>query len=198
MSDSPHAVTQLIQSDRLEGHAAEQLLTLVYDQLRKIAQQRMNAERADHTLDATGLVHEAYLRLIGDADVKWANRAHFFKAAAEAMRRILIEHARARGRVKRGGGGDQPRRRMPLNVLELAAEADLDEILSVDDAVRRLEEQDPGLAQIVRLRFYGGLSEEEVAEALQVSDRTVRREWTLARAWLKRAIEGGAVEGGAS
>lgn len=186
----PNDVTRLMSAAAVDRVASDQLLAMVYDQLRKVAQQRMNAERVDHSLEATALVHEAYMRLAGDPEAQWANRAHFFKAAGEAMRRILIEHARARGRVKRGG--DQRGKRLPLKVLDLAAEADLDEILSVDDAVRRLEEQDADLAQIVRLRFYAGLSEEDTARCLGVSDRTVRRDWTLARAWLKRAIEGGA------
>ena len=190
MNDAESAmVTQLLQAAGSGDRAAnERLLDAVYSQLRKIAQNRMNAERPDHTLDATALVHDAYLRLAGDGDIQWANRAHFFKAAGEAMRRILIEHARARGRAKRGG--DQRGKRLPMDVLELATEADLDEILSVDEAVRRLEEQDADLAQVVRLRFYAGLSEEEVARCLGVSDRTVRRDWTLARAWLKQAVEG--------
>ena len=191
-STPPTDVTTLMSAAAADREAADRLLQMVYDQLRKVAQQRMNAERVDHSLEATALVHEAYLRLAGDADAQWANRAHFFKAAAEAMRRILIEHARARGRVKRGGDGEKRGKRLPLKVLDLAVEADLDEILSVDDAVRRLEEQDPDLAQVVRLRFFAGLSEEETARCLGVTDRTVRRDWTLARAWLKNAIEGGA------
>ena len=190
MSSAPSDVTTLMSAAAADRGAADRLLALVYDQLRKVAQQRMNAERPDHSLEATALVHEAYLRLAGDQDAQWVNRAHFFKAAGEAMRRILIEHARARGCVKRGG--DQRGKRLPLKVLDLATEADLDEILSVDDAVRRLEEQDPDLAQIVRLRFYAGLSEDETARCLGVSDRTVRRDWTLARAWLKSAVEGSA------
>jgi RNA polymerase sigma factor (TIGR02999 family) len=131
-----HEVTRLIQaagaSDRA---AAEQLLTLVYEQLRRIAQQRMSEERAGHTLQATALVHEAYLRLVGDTDVQWQGPAHFFAAAAETMRRILIEHARGRGRQKRGGAA----RRLPLSVVDLTVSADSDEILSLDEAICRME-----------------------------------------------------------
>jgi RNA polymerase sigma factor (TIGR02999 family) len=130
-------------------------------------------------------VHEAWLRLADDqAGFAFGSRAHFFKAAAEAMRRILIEHARARGRGKRGGGA----RRVPLSAIEIVQQADCGEILSVDDAIRRLEERDERLAEIVKLRFFAGLSEQETAEALGLSDRTVRREWTLARAWLRREL----------
>lgn len=175
---------------------ADALLPLVYEQLRRLAQQQMNAERRDHTLQATALVHEAYARLVGDRPVAWANRAHFFSAAAEAMRRILIEHARSRARLKRGGAGDgAPGRRVPLDNVELTLDSDPDEILSVDDAIRRLEEQDPDLGRIVRLRFFAGLSEEEVGTVLGVTDRTIRREWSLAKALLRRHLEGEPLDG---
>jgi len=173
-----------------EPRAADELLPLVYDQLRAAAQKQMAGERPDHTLQATALVHEAYVRLVGPHDVPWENRAHFYVAAAEAMRRVLIEHARKRGRIKRGGG----LRRVPLTGQELANEADLEEILSVDAAIRRLEERDERMARIVRLRFFAGLSAKETADVLGLSDRTVRREWTLARAWLHRELSGGANE----
>ena len=163
-----------------DDNAASQLLPLIYDQLKDLARQRMAMERKGHTLQATALVHEAYLRLIGEGDVPWAGRAQFFRAAADAMRRILIEHARARGRVKRGGG----HRRLPLDVVDLATEVDVCEVIALDDAVTRLEKISPGVAEVVRLRFYAGLSEKETAQALGVTDRTVRREWTYARAWL--------------
>src|SRR4051794_10815644 len=166
------------------------LLPAVYAQLRAMAQDQLRHERAGHTLQATALVHEAYLRLrvgkVGDAQ----STRQFFFAAAEAMRRILIEHARKRGRFKRGGvgKGDTPRRRIPLELLELAEEMDVDQIVAVDEAIRRLEAQDERLGQIVRLRFFAGLSVEESAAALEVSDRTVRREWRLAKAWLHREL----------
>ena len=169
-----------------EARAADELLPLVYDQLRAAAQKQMALERADHTLQATALVHEAYIRLVGSRDVPWENRAHFYVAAAEAMRRVLIEHARKRGRVKRGGG----LRRIPLSGEELARDPNLEEILSVDAAIRRLEERDGRMARIVRLRFFAGLGTRETAAVLGLSDRTVRREWALARAWLHRELSG--------
>ncbi len=179
-------VTQLL-SDLAAGKpdAGHALLPLVYDQLRRAAQQRMAQERSGHTLSATALVHEAYMRLVGDDDVKWDGRGHFYAAAAEAMRRILIEHARSRGRVKRGGD----RQRVPLNVVDLAAEPDPDQIMALDGAIERLAKEDARLAEIVRLRFYAGLSVEETAAALGISDRTVKRDWAFARAWLHREIE---------
>jgi RNA polymerase sigma factor (TIGR02999 family) len=170
-----------------EDAAAGQLLPLVYDQLIAIARRRMSAERQEHTLQATALVHEAYLRLLGDdgANLAWASRAHFFNAAAEAMRRILIEHARSRGRAKRGGG----RKRQPLDIVDLAAEDNAEDILALDAAICRLAEQDDQAARIVRLRFYAGLSVEEAAEALEISPRTVKRDWAFARAWLYEQLE---------
>lgn len=177
-----HLLSSLAAGDR---QASEQLLPLVYDQLRRAAQQKMAQERTSHTLSATALVHEAYMRLVGDDDVKWDGRAHFYAAAAEAMRRILIEHARSRNRVKRGGD----RQRVPLSVVDLAADPDPDQILSLDAAIERLGKEDPRLAEIVRLRFYAGLSVEETASALGVSDRTIKRDWAFARAWLHRDLE---------
>lgn len=168
--------------DRL---AADALLPLVYEQLRAIARQRMAQERPGSTLQATALVHEAYLRLVGPREVAWMGRAHFYATAAEAIRRILIDHARQRAQVKRGGG----RHRVPLNVVDLAVDADAHEILSVDEAISRLELQDPELGRVVRLRFFAGLSERETAEVLGVSDRSVRRAWALARAWLRKELD---------
>jgi RNA polymerase sigma factor (TIGR02999 family) len=164
--------------------AADQLLELVYSQLRAIAQRQMNKERPAHTLQATALVHEAYVRLIGDREVQWNGRSHFFLAAAEAMRRILIEHARKRGRLKRGGD----RRRVFGDVLDLAA-GDSREILALDEALRRLGEQDEQAAAVVRLRFFAGLSVKDTAAALSLSERTVNRQWLFARACLFKAME---------
>jgi RNA polymerase sigma factor (TIGR02999 family) len=147
----------------------------------------MAAERAEHTLEATALVHEAYVRLVGGEPIAWEGRQHFYLVAAEAMRRILIDHARARSGPRRGGD----RRRVPLNnVLDLTAAADdnLPEILALDDAVSRLDKVSPTVAAVVRLRFYAGLSVEETADALQISPRTVKREWTYGRAWLAREL----------
>jgi len=162
-----------------EGRS-EELLPLVYDQLRKLARQRMARERPGNTLQATALVHEAYLRIAEDKEEGWASRAQFFAAAAEAMRRILIERARARGRKKRGG----ERRRVTLDRLDLAVEQDPDAVLALDDALARLAERDARAADVVRLRFFAGLGVDETAAILEISPRTVKREWTFARAWL--------------
>src|SRR5437867_10172553 len=178
-------MTRLLGSvQRGDGRAAGELLPLIYEQLRQLAAQRMAMERKGHTLDATALVHEAYLRLVGDRDVKWAGRAHFFHAAAEAMRRILIEHARARQGMKRGGG----RRRVPLSIVDLADDEQVPEILALDDAISRLERVSAGAAEVVRPRIYAGLSVSVTAEGLGVSQRTVAREWACARAWLFREL----------
>jgi len=163
-----------------------ELFSIVYEQLRGLARRRMAEERVDHTLQTTGLVHEAYLRLEAGGQIKWSSRGQFFVAAAEAMRRILIEHARARGKLKRGGG----HRRVLLNVLDLAAEEQIPEILALDEALCRLEQISPEVAAVVRLRFYAGLSVDETAQALGVSPRTVKREWTYARAVLYRELDG--------
>jgi RNA polymerase sigma factor (TIGR02999 family) len=165
-------------------HPTSELFSIVYDQLRGLARRRMAEERVDHTLQTTGLVHEVYLRLQNSSQVQWSSRGQFFLAAAEAMRRILIEHARARGKLKRGGG----RKRVLLNVLDLAAEDQIPEILALDEALQRLEQVSPDVAAVVRLRFYAGLSVEETAQALGVSPRTVKREWTYARAVLYREL----------
>ncbi len=184
--DARQSVTCILndlQAGRPE--AADQLLPLIYDQLRAIAQQRMNEERAGHTLQATALVHEAYVRLVGNENVAWQSRAHFFTAAVEAMRRILIEHARRRGAVKRGGDW----RRAALNVASFSVNENLDSFLALDEAILRLEDEDAKTAQVVRLRFYAGLSIEQTAEVLDLSPRTVKREWTYARTWLLRSLE---------
>jgi len=171
--------------------AADQLLPLVYDQLRRAAQIRLAGERAGHTLQATALVHEAYLKLIGLRDVPWQGRAHFYAAAAEAMRQVLLDHAKARGRVKRGGG----LRRIDLDdVATLGGPVaedghpDREDFVALDDAIRRLALKDPRMAEIVRLRFYAGLEISQVALVLDVSERTVKNDWAFARAWLEREL----------
>ena len=166
-----------------EAVPAGELLPLVYQSLKELARQRMSAERAGHTLQATALVHEAYLRLAGK-NVRFAGRIQFYHAAAQAMRRILVEHARARGRVKRGAGV----RRAPINLLDLAEEADRDQILALDEAIRRLEEHTPEIAAVVRLRFFAGLTVGETAEALCMGRRSVDRAWAYARVWLYREL----------
>lgn len=175
-----------------DAAAAARLLPLVYDQLRAAAQLHMNRERSDHTLSATALVHEAYVKMAGPREIPWANRAHFYAAAAESIRRILLDHAKARAREKRGGGGGKdgtPARRMAFaSIAELAA-APPEEIVSFDAALRRLEEESADAARVVRFRFFAGLSVDATAQAMGVSDRTVNRLWTFARAWLHRALD---------
>ena len=168
-----------------DAAAAGELLPLVYDQLRAVAQQRMNSERPEHTLQATALVHEAFLRLVGPRQIPWESQGHFYAAAAEAMRRILIDHARARKREKRGG----ERQKVALNVVDLAKAENPDEILALDEAFARLEGQEPEAAAVVRLRFFAGLSVDQTAEALGLSPRTVDRRWKFARAWLFRELQ---------
>ena len=182
-----HLVTRLLENVR-EGNegAQKELVSHVYAQLRKIAQRRMEKERSDHTLQPTELVHEAYMKLAGNLqEHPWQNRAHFYGAAAEAMRRILINYARSRNAVKRGGG----QRPEPINVLDLAEEQNPDQILAIDDAIQQLEASDAKLGELVRLRFFAGLSVDETAEVLDISRRTVIRHWNFARAFLARAIQ---------
>jgi len=183
-SDITRILTELRDATREE--VLDRLVPFVYAELRRIAQAQLRQERPDHTLQATALVHEAYLRLVGGKLPPWNDRAHFFHAAAEAMRRILIEHARMHGRVKRGG----KRERVPLSSVSLASEQDPEEVLALDDAIRRLQEQEPTAGEVVRLRFFAGLSVEETAQALDLSERTVKREWAFARAWLYHALGG--------
>jgi RNA polymerase sigma factor (TIGR02999 family) len=186
--EAPLGDITLILRDVSRGQqgAAEKLFSLVYEQLRAIARKRLLLERKDHTLGATDLVHEAYLAVARHLDDRdWQSRGHFYRAAAEAMRHILVDHARRRGRVKRGGGA----RKEALNLVDLAVAGEGVDILAVDDAVERLKAEDPELAEIVRLRFFAGLSVDETATALGISPRTVARQWTFARAWLHRALE---------
>lgn len=180
MSDVTRLLEAAAGGDR---RAAADLLPLVYDELRKLAAARMAEERAGHTLDATGLVHEAYLRLLGDQ--RFDGRGHFFAAAAEAMRRILVNHARDRQRLKRGGG------RVRLELLDQAGSLaeDLDLVLSLDELLTRLAEEDPRAAEIAHLHLFGGLSVEEAGAAAGVSRPVAYRHWKYARAWLRDALE---------
>ncbi|MCL4220865.1 MAG: sigma-70 family RNA polymerase sigma factor [Phycisphaerales bacterium] len=173
-------VTELLKAVGSRPAASEELLNLVYDQLRQIARQRMGNERAGHTLQATALVHEAFLKLVGDENLSWENRGHFYAACAQAMRRILIDHARKRGAEKRGGA----QKRLPLNVVDLAEETDPAQVLALNEAMGELERSDPRAASIVRLRFFAGLDVEETASVLGLSERTVMRDWAYARARL--------------
>ena len=167
------------------GVSSRELFEQVYAQLRSVAQERLREERHDHTLQATALVHEAWIRLEGGKVVQWGGRAQFFAVAVEAMRRILIDHARKHNAIKRGGG----RPRQISSVLDLASGEKIGEALVLDDLLLRLEKEDPRSAQVVRLRFYTGLCLEETAEVLGVSIGTVKNDWAYARAWLLAAWE---------
>lgn len=186
MADDGKQVTRLLREIPHRREAADELLPLVYQHLRMLAAGRMREERPGHTLQATALVHEVYARLLGDAEVSWEDRAHFFRTAAEAMRRILIDHARKRASLKRGGN----RQRLPINVVDLATEQDPAQIMALEEALQALEREDPRAAEVVQLRFFAGLSAAETAEAMQLSERTVMREWAFARARLFQFLEG--------
>lgn len=170
-----------------DPHAASQLLPLVYDELRRLAAQKLSHEKPGHTLQPTALVHEAYLRLVGaDADKHWDNRGHFFAAAAEAMRRILVENARRKKRVRHGGD----RQRVDLAEDDRVILPASDEVLALDEALTQLAKEDSLAAQVVTLHFFGGLSIEEAATALGISRANAYRQWTYARAWLRCALDG--------
>jgi RNA polymerase sigma factor (TIGR02999 family) len=168
--------------------ALEALLPFVYDELHRLATAYMRRERPGQTLQATALVHEAYLRLLGERHTRWENRAHFCAIAAGSMRQILVERARARGRLKRAG--DQHRITLS-DAIPAPASPDVVDVEALDEALTRLAAMDAALARLVELRFFGGLSIEETAEALGVSPATVKRSWTTARAWLRRELTGG-------
>lgn len=170
----------------------QKLFDRIYPQLRAMAQRQMNAERAGHTLSATALVHEVYLKLLGPRPVDWKAEAAFCSAAAEAMRRILVDHARARATGRRGGQDGVAARRAALSLSELPdpnSDVQCDGFLILDDAIARLESADPQAAAVVRLRYFCGLEIAETAAALGVSEPTVKRAWSFARAWLKETIE---------
>lgn len=167
-----------------DRQSTDRLLEAVYEQLRRIAQQRMKDEKPGHTLQATALVHEAYLRLVRNKELKWSSRAQFYVAAAQAMQRILVEHARKKKRLKRGGD----RRPVASNVLDLASDENLEDAVALNEAINRLEGEDPRAALVTRLRFYAGLTVEETAKVMKLSERTVMREWAYARAWLFEAL----------
>ncbi len=167
--------------------ASEQLLPFIYEELRRLARAKMAQEVVGHTLTPTALVHEAYLRLVGPGDTqKWDGRGHFFAAAAEAMRRILVENARKKGRQRRGGD----RQRVDLEEVHLSISAPVEELLQIDEALERLGAEDHVAAQLVKLRYFVGLSVEESAESLGMSRATAYRHWTYARAWLRCEVQG--------
>jgi RNA polymerase sigma factor (TIGR02999 family) len=181
-------VTQLLDAAAAgDQKAAADLLPLVYDELRKLAAARMAAEAAGHTLQPTALVHEAYLRLVGGRQPQdWNGRGHFLAAAAEAMRRILVEAARRKGRTKRGGD----RRRIDLDAAEPAAGPEPDEVLRIDEAISQLADHDPVAANLVSLRYFAGLTVEEAAAAAGIPRSTAYEHWTYAKAWIHRAVRG--------
>lgn len=165
--------------------ARDELVEAAHNELRRLARRHLRGERLDHTLQPTALVHEAYLRLVPGHEAEWADRAHFLRCAARAMRRILIDHARRRNRDKRGGD----RRRIPLESgVAFAADQQPDIVLALDEALARLAELDPRQAEIVELLYFSGMTQPEAADALGVSARTVNREWRLARAWLRAEV----------
>ncbi len=182
---TPGAVTELLEHARGGDQGAlEKLIPLVYAELRKIAAGYLRRERVGHTLQATALVHEAYLRLLKDEDLSFQNRAHFFAIAARSMREILVERARARDAAKRGGG----RRRITLDEHVGGVGEQAVDVLALDEALERLARLDEGQARLVELRYFGGLTVEETAAALRVSPATVKRNWAVARAWLYREL----------
>ncbi|MCB9897974.1 MAG: sigma-70 family RNA polymerase sigma factor [Planctomycetes bacterium] len=183
-SDLRRLTLLLTQADGDEPSRTD-LFELVYGQLRELARGQMSKERSDHTLGPTVLVHEAWLRLNGPGGASFGSRAHFFGSAGEAMRRVLVDHARKKRSAKRGGRLE----RLPLDALELQQTADDESVLRIDEALTNLEALDERLARVVRLRFWAGLDERQTAELLELSPRSVRRDWKLARAWLARELE---------
>lgn len=177
MSEVTRILSAIEQGD---PHAAAQLLPLVYQELRVLAAQRLAQEKPGQTLQATALVHEAYLRLVGDVEQPWDSRGHFFAAAAEAMRRILLNRARDKRRLKRGNG----RTRLDLDQIDLAEDSADEQLLELDEALEQLASEDPGAARLVHLRFFAGLTLQEAALSLGHSLRTTERLWAYARAWL--------------
>jgi RNA polymerase sigma factor (TIGR02999 family) len=184
-SPSPQEVTQLLVDWGNGNQAAlDQLIPLVYTELRQLARHYMRRERLGHTIQTTALIHEAYLRLVDQNQVRWENRAHFLGIAARLMRQILIEHARRRTRAKRGGGVGT----ISLDEAAIVSQARATELLTLDDALERLAAIDPRKSRVVELRFFGGLSTKEAAEVLNVAPNTVLRDWRMAKAWLHREI----------
>lgn len=167
-----------------QSQAAGELLPLLYEELRQLAAAKMANESSTQTLQPTALVHEAWLRLGGPSQGQWQNRGHFFAAAAEAMRRILIERARRRSRLKHGAG----KRHLDISKIELPAQAPDERLLALNEALGKLEREDPAKAQVVLLKFFGGLTNVEVAETVGVTERTVERQWAFAKVWLMRAM----------
>ena len=180
-------VTQLlIDWGKGDQAALEKLMPLVYDELRRLASNYLRRERATHTLQPTALVNEAYLKLVDQRNAKWQNRAHFFGISAQLMRRILVDHARQHQAAKRGGSNQQ---RLSITSAEQVAKQPEVDLLALNEALEELTQMDPQQAQIVELKFFGGLSIDETAEVLGISHATVERDWKMARAWLRRQLE---------
>lgn len=179
-------ITQILERvGRSETAASEELLVAVYDDLRRLAQSYFQNERNDHTLQATALVHEAYIRLVNWKNVSWQNRAHFFAIAADVMRKVLIDHARRKNAAKRSGDAI-----CIEQAFNIANETQID-LLLLENALKALAKRDPRQAKIVELKYFGGLTEKEIAYLLDISERTVKREWAFAKAWLRREMSAG-------
>ena len=179
-------ITRLLVDGRGGDQAAlDRLLPLVYDELRRVARSHMRREQPDHLLQTTALVHEAYLRLVDQTSVRWETRAHFFAIAAQVMRHILVDYARGRQRAKRGGGVAD----LPLHEVAVLSDARADELMAVHVALDNLAAQDPRKSKVFELRYFGGMSVDEAAEALKVSAATVARDWRMAKAWLRRRFK---------
>ena len=185
-SCSPHEITQLL-AEWSNGNQTvlDKLYPLVYDELHKMAQRYMNRERPGHTLQTTALINEAYVRLVDQKQVHWQNRAHFFAISAQIMRRILIDHARRRDYAKRGGGAQK----ISLDETAIMAVEPASGLVLLDEALNRLGEIDPRRSQVVELRYFGGLNNEEIAGVLKISENTVTRDWNMARAWLYQELK---------
>lgn len=191
MNPSSHDVTQILQAwSNGDPRALDDLVPVIYEELRRQAARYLRRERPDHTLQTTALIHEAYLRLVDQKDVRWQNRAHFFGVAAQLMRRILVDHARKDRALKRGG----PAVKLPLEeAAAISGKPDMN-LVALDEALTKLAAMDERKSRVVELKYFGGLTAEEAAEVLQVSPATVRHDWGLAKAWLRREISGGDTE----
>jgi len=180
-----HQITELLAEWRDGNQSAlDELYPLVYDELHRLARRYMSRERKDHTLQTTALINEAYVRLVDQKNVNWANRSHFFAISAQIMRRILIDHARRHAYAKRGGGAQQ----VSLEEVAAVVPGQGRELVRLDEALKSLAERDPRRSQVVELRYFGGLNNEEIAGVLNVSENTVTRDWNMARAWLYQQL----------
>ena len=188
-SHPPHEITQLL-AEWSDGNqsALDELYPLVYDELHKLARRYMSRERKGHTLQTTALINEAYVRLVDQRNVHWANRSHFFAISAQIMRRILIDHARRHAYAKRGGGA----RQVSLEEAATVTSKTGSELIRLDEALNSLAEKDPRRSRVVELRYFGGLNNEEIAGVLHISENTVTRDWNMARAWLYQQLAGSA------